>query len=117
MNQEDIWCAIDPAKWQSTPCMTSRLAAEEDVKCGRAVFFLKSHAGFGCKPYEMLLPHLALWSETGKVGSIPGVIVQAEHADGKVLVGFRPLAGGNALGTLEEFKLVEDITELAHAES
>ena len=109
MNPKEIWSAIDLAQWAATPCVAGRLAIEEDVKAGRAVFFLNNHEEFGCASYDVSLPHLAIWSDPQSGALIRGVIVQAEHADGKVLVGFRPLSGGNVLATLEEFHLVEDV--------
>jgi hypothetical protein len=117
MNQKDLWGLIEIEKWQETPCIRSRLAEETDVKSGRAVFYLKQNADTQCKPFDIEIPHLALWSENKNSEIIPGVIVQAEHADGKVLVGFRPLAGGNVVGLLEEFKLVNNVSELNHVKS
>lgn len=105
---EEPWQAIDPAEWRSTPCVVARLAIEDNVKAGRAVFFLKNHEKFGCAPYAIELPHLAMWRDPEDGELVPGVIVQAEHADGRVLVGFRPLSGGNLLATLEEFRLATD---------
>jgi hypothetical protein len=113
MNQDESWEAIDPGQWRSTPCVTARLASEADVKVERAVLFLNKHEVFGCALYEMPLPHLATWSDPDGGRIIPGVIVQAEHADRKVLVGFRPLSGGNLLATLEEFRLVDNVDDLA----
>jgi len=113
MKQEYMWEAIDPAQWRTTPCVVARLAVEEDVKAGRAVFFLRNHEKYGSTPYAIELPHLATWCDPESGNLVPGVIVQAEHADGKVLVGFRPLSGGNLLATLEEFRLVSDMNSFA----
>jgi hypothetical protein len=112
MKPEEMWQAIDVAEWRNTPCAVARLAIEDDVKAGRAVFFLNNHEDFGCAPYAMELPHLATWRNPENGELVPGVIVQAEHADGKVLVGFRPVSGGNILATLEEFSLLVDTSSL-----
>lgn len=77
------------------------------MKAGRAVFFLKNHEEFGCAPYAIELHHLATWRHP-EDGKLVPVIVQAEHTDGKVLVGFRPLGGANALAIFEEFCLISD---------
>jgi hypothetical protein len=113
MKQENMWGAIDPAQWRTTPCVVARLAVEEDVKAGAAVFFLRNHEEYGCTPYAIELPQLATWRDPESGNLVPGVIVQAEHGDGKVLVGFRPLSGGNLLGLLEEFHLVSDMNSFA----
>lgn len=117
MNKHELWRAIDAGEWHNTPFISARLATEQDVKSGRAVFFLKNDAEFGCAPYEMSLPHLAIRSDPETNQFTPGVIIQAEHVDGKVLLGFRPLSGGNVLALLEEFRLVNDVAEFENVES
>jgi hypothetical protein len=60
MESKEIWGAINHAVWCTTPCVARRLAAEEDVRAGRAVFFLKNHEEIGCVPDGLRLPHLAI---------------------------------------------------------
>jgi hypothetical protein len=55
--------------------------------------------------------------DPGSGTSVPAVIVHAERAGGKVLLGLPPLSGGNMLATLEEFRLADDVAALAHEPS
>ena len=73
---------------------------------------MKSSSEQGEGIYEIVLPHLAIWhdSESGK--NICGVVIQAERADGNVVIGFRPFEGGNLLATLEEFTFVSSLEQL-----
>lgn len=61
----------------------------------------------------MPLPQCAVWTNPEGGPPVPGVIVQVEHGEGAVLVGFRPLDGGNVLATLAEFRLVSSPVEFA----
>ncbi len=91
----------------SASCVTGRLATEEDVRLGAAVFYLQAREPMDepARPYSMKLPACALHMD-GEI-STPVVIIQAEEADGRVLVGARPLAGGNLVCLLLECEVVE----------
>jgi len=106
---DDLWGPINPNAWRSVPFITGRCADEADVKAGNAVFYLKGNG----LPYTITLPHCAIWSDNSDQRLIPGIIVQAEQGDGKILIGFRPLAGGNVLALLPEFRLVKSPEEFA----
>ena len=47
-----------------------------------------------------------------KVEKYLRVVIQAERADGNVVIGFRPFEGGNLLATLEEFTFVSSLEQL-----
>ena len=37
---DPLWGRVDVEHWQQTPCLRGRIAIEQDVKDGRAVFYL-----------------------------------------------------------------------------
>ena len=51
-----MWNEIDINKWTEVPCITGRIATEEDIKKGIAVFAIPS----GSKPYDVELPLCAI---------------------------------------------------------
>lgn len=104
---------IELDRWESTPCISGRLATESDVVSNRAVFYQGSPEEFGAKPYDLKLPHCAIYIDSENGRRIPGVIVQAERgqSESQVLIGFRPLTGGTVLADLTEFDLVDSPTE------
>ena len=100
-----LWKPIRAEGLSSVSCTKGRLATEEDVQAGTAVFYLKGGGDSGPQPYPMDLPAFALYSD-GTCPPIPVVIIQAETADGQVLIGVRPLSGGNKLCLLSDCTLV-----------
>ena len=101
----DLWRSIEKSEWRRTPCVFGRTATESDVKEGRAVFYVKG----GSLPAAIDLPQLGLQAREGGA-SILVVVVQAEHVDGRVLFGVRPLSGGNGICTSDEVELLEEPT-------
>jgi hypothetical protein len=110
MNEQpgDIWGRIDASAWQRTPCVHGRVASENDVREGRAVFYVDGPS----QAAQVPLPRCALLREEG--GSIlPVILIQAEaRYDGEVLVGYRPLRGGNGICTLRELDLLDGPDEM-----
>ena len=92
-NREDLWGPVNRDVWRETPCIVGRAANEQDVRDGRAVFYVDGPAG----PVEVALPHCALFrQENGQ--KLPVIAIQAEsHVAGQVLIGYRPLSGGNGI--------------------
>jgi hypothetical protein len=82
------------------------LADEDDVKAGRAVFYF-DRPDVTVRPIDSDLPRCGLLRDDR--GNItPVVAVQAEsHPPGKVLVGYRPLTGGNGICTIDELELLD----------
>ena len=98
---------IDVEHWRDTPCTILGLASEEDVRAGRAVFYVertREHVG---TPEDLGLPRCALIGDDD--GSVsPVIVVQAEkHGSDKVLIGYRPLTGGNGVCTIDELTLLD----------
>jgi hypothetical protein len=106
---DDIWGAVDPIHWRSTPCVQGRPATEEDVCEGRAVFYVDGPS----TAIAMPLPHCAYFQDEGG-SAVPVVVIQAETQDGtKVLIGYRPLSGGNGICTFDEIQLLRDFGEIS----
>ena len=101
------WAAVDPSSWNEFPFIEQRFATEEDVRCGRAVFYVegKKDRIFS----EFKLPLLArLKNEDGTTDKI--IVIQIEFAPGAetVVVGYRCFSGGNGIATLPEIEVIEE---------
>jgi len=99
----DLWGPIQLESWRATPCIQGRAANEDDVREGRAAFYM-----VGSSPAaDITLPHCAvLQIENGK--RLPVILIQAESdGNGRVLVGYRPLNGGNGVCMLWEVDLLD----------
>jgi hypothetical protein len=102
-HREDPWAPVNLQAWSETSCIVGRAANEQDVKDGRAVFYIDGPS----EPVDLELPHCALLrEETGQM--LPIVAIQAETCvPGQVLIGYRPLDGGNGICTLDEVDLLD----------
>lgn len=59
---------------------------------------------------DITQPHCAYFQDEDS-SAIPVAVIQAETQDGaKVLIGYRPLSGGNGICTLDEIQLVRDFS-------
>ena len=88
--------------WRDTPCTADRVAQEEDVREGRAVFYVNGPS----EPVEMALPHGALLrDEDGQV--VPVIVIRAESTNCGEVVGYRPLKGGNGVCAPNELELLD----------
>jgi hypothetical protein len=97
----DLWCPINPDDWKATPCVAGRVANEEDVKAGRAVFYIKE----GSVPADLELPCCGIQAlQSGAAERV--VVIQAEITPDGTLLGVRPLTGGNGLCQRWEVKLL-----------
>jgi len=98
---------IHPGNWREVPVTRGRVATEEDVRAGCAVFYLENADSIGALPISLPLPSLAKFLDVNI--EVPVVIIQAEEAEGRTYIGFRFLEGGNGLASREEIKLSENI--------
>jgi len=103
---DSLWGKIDVENWQQTPCLRGRVAAEQDVKDGRAVFYLGNADEIGAVHVDIGLPHCAIIHARG--ADVPAVVIQSERAQNKHYVGYRPLSGGNGLCVLSEIELLAE---------
>ena len=111
MSTHDLWGPVDVAQWRDTLCMHDRVAVEQDVKEGRATFYLGNASDIGASFEDIGLPHCAIFMD-GDGGQYPVIIIQSERADHKHYIGYRFLSGGNGLGDASQFQLLEEPNEL-----
>lgn len=104
----DHWGEIRIEAWRDTPCTIGRAAREDDVREGRAVFYVDGPSEISALP----LPCCALLKEES--GSLlPVIVIQAEgRDDGGTVVGYRPLSGGNGICMLNELELLDEPNDL-----
>jgi len=108
----DLWGAIEMSKWQQTPHLSGRVAVEQDVKDGRAVFFIQDAEQLGVVHADIGLPRCAILSADDE--SFPIVIIQSEKLGDKHTIGYRPLSGGNGICTIAEVQLLKEPDERFH---
>ena len=103
--------------WRTTPCVTGRLATEEDCKSGLAAFFLIDPGDFSVRPSNCALPRLAHLNdaETGTVQTV--LVIQAEEqlkeealsgGEWELLIGYRTADGGIGLCTASEITWTDE---------
>ena len=104
----DLWGKIDISAWEELPCVRGRPATEEDVREGRAVFYVPT----GSVAANQQLPFCALQKlEDGELTAV--VAIQAELSDtGEMIVGVRYVDGGNGICTLPELVMLQGPNEL-----
>jgi hypothetical protein len=103
---DPLWSRVDIKHWQQTPCVRGRIAVEQDVKDGRAVFYLGNAAEIGAVHVDIGLPQCAIVRIDGT--EIPAVVIQSERADQKHYIGYRPISGGNGVCAFSEVELLSD---------
>lgn len=107
----ELWGNINIQDWQNTPCISKRIAVEDDVKAGRAVFYLQDPEEIGAEPIAFELPSCAILFDEETDEELPVIVIQAEEAEEKTYIGYRPLNGGNGICTLAEVKLLSEPTK------
>ena len=101
-----VWAPVDLSAWSSVPAVTGRIATEEDVRQGAAVFF--DRTGESSVYGEVDLPALAIYTNSGDGSQEQVVVIQLETKDNKVLAGVRPLEGGSLICTIEQLNFVSE---------
>jgi hypothetical protein len=102
---DDLWGPIDLSQWRSVPFVSGRVATEDDVRAGRAVFHVKGTSE--AISVEGGLPALAL--HTGGAGVVsPVILIQLERAADREIAGIRFLLGGNTVCTLSDLRLADE---------
>jgi hypothetical protein len=107
-NSDDLWGPVSLDNWEDVLFIKGRVATEEDVKLGRAVFYInneKSKTDHG--PIDIQIPSLAhhIDQETGERTLV--VVIQAEKANEQEVVGLRYFEGGNGACLLFELEFVQ----------
>jgi hypothetical protein len=86
----DIWGPVSLDEWRSVPCVSGRPATEDDVRAGRAVFYVQGESAAAPIP----LPSCTTQTlENGTKQRV--VVIQAEIGPQGTILGVRPLSGGN----------------------
>ena len=106
----NLWGPIERKAWRTVPCLTGRVATELDVKAGHAVFYSPAGPEYVSNtPYPMALPAPAILQPgDGEPEPLPVIVIQAEQGPHSVLIGFRPLRGGNGICTLADVELLDE---------
>lgn len=99
-----MWDPIELDDWKNVQCISGRVATEQDVKDGRAVFYTNVS-----EPYEIELPLFALQIEEGSDKKKPCVVIQIEKTPKGTAVGVRYIQGGNGVGMSHEFEFYSEI--------
>jgi hypothetical protein len=98
---------VQAAGWPPLPergFIVNRAATQADVAAGNAVFSAEAGDAVIGKPLRISIPQYAYHHDGGK--RIAVMVVQAEEARGKKLVGARELNGQELVGFLDEFELL-----------
>jgi len=114
LGMDKLWGKIDLERWQETPCLRGRVAVEQDVKDGRAVFYIQDAEELGVVFVDIGLPRCAIFSEDSR--EIPVVIIQSERLGEKHTIGYRSLDCGNGICTIAEVELLERPDERSPAQ-
>ena len=109
-SEDTLWGPIDMKKWKDTPCVSGRLATEQDVKEGRAAFYISGDRS-ELKPIKISLPACAIQHDSKSNKDTPVILIQAEETPTVKAVGFRFLSGGNGVCTLAELEILRSPDE------
>jgi hypothetical protein len=109
-SEDNLWGPIDMHKWKDTPCISGRLATEQDIKDGKAVFYISGDRS-ELKPLDISLPACAIWHDAQSKKDTPVILIQAEETPKLKAVGFRFLSGGNGACTLAELEILKSPDE------
>ncbi len=105
---------IDLDHWRDIPCLTDRVADEDDVRAGRAIFCLRPLENLSVRYEDIGLPHCAIFTDEGE-HHFPVVVVQSERAGKFHYIGFRFLERGNGIGYRPEFELLNEPNDLFYS--
>jgi hypothetical protein len=105
---DELWGEIDLQHWRDVPFISGRVALEEDVQAGRAVFYLGNADEIGAQAYDIDLPRCAILTDEESGEVLPVIVIQVEQAEDVIYVGYRLLDGGNGMCTLPEVELLDE---------
>lgn len=96
---------LDIAHWKALPHIQGRLATQDDVRAGLAVFYIADGRD-AAEPATLNLPVCGMQRQEEGT-TLPVVVVQAERFKGDTILGVLYLNGGKGMCTLEEMELLE----------
>ena len=102
-----LTATAQPITWPPLPTagfVVGRSATKQDVEAGRAVFVAANGEVVIGKPMSIALPQYA-WFKEGSA-KLPGIVIQAEEANGQGIVGARLLSGKHVAGLITDFDLL-----------
>ncbi|RTR37980.1 hypothetical protein EKG38_15555 [Shewanella canadensis] len=102
-----MWESFTPEEWENLPFISGRVATEEDVENGNAVFYIP----YGSVACDAALPTCVIQIDEETYERTPAVVIQAEQAGELVYLGLRYLDGGNGMCELDEVELLESPNE------
>lgn len=108
MTEINKWGQLDLTNWSDTPFISDRIAAEQDVIDGCAVFYIQDSVEKHCS-LNITLPSLAYQVDPDTNKKTLAVVIQAENVDGEEVVGVRYLEGGNGICKLSELEFVDNL--------
>ncbi len=103
--KQNLWGSIDVRYWDTTPSINGRVATEQDIKNGLAVYSVENN-GFQYKVYETQLPKLAYYVDPDTKKEKLVVVIQIEITSQGTIAGYRNLGGGNGICLLNELKFL-----------
>ena len=106
-SSDDLWGVVSLDTWEDVLFIKDRIATEEDVKLGRAVFYIENEGtGTEHQALDIQIPSLAhhIDQDTGEKKLV--IVIQAEKTDEQQVIGLRYLEGGNAVCLLFELEFV-----------
>ncbi len=101
---KNLWGAVALEDWASVSFIEGRIANEEDVESGCAVFCIDNseiHTHL-----EIQLPSLANQIDEGTGEKKLVIVIQGEKAGDQEIVGLRYFEGGNAVCMLHEIEFI-----------
>ncbi len=107
MADTNLWTAIDIKSWDKTQVITDRVATEDDVKKGLAVYYIDDNS-VDHSPYKTTLPKLAylINADTKKEELV--IVIQIEIVQKDTVAGFKNIDGRKGACMLYELKFLND---------
>ena len=105
--QQDLSTPLQLKNWKLTPVVNNRVASQNDVDSGNAIFYIEGKSE-SHKAFKIDLPKLGYWNdlETNKKELV--VIIQIEETSKGTVVGYRDFSGGSGAGLMSEFEILND---------
>jgi hypothetical protein len=105
--EKNLWGSINIKSWEKTPSINDRIATNDDVESGVAVYSVEK-GGSEHKAYNTQLPKLAYLMDTATKKEELVVVIQIENTSQGIIAGYRNLEGGNGVCFLYELKILDE---------